>query len=95
MTVCSELHAIGKPRGYVLHELKGETGIAQSNEIRKSSALRRHCRPRPHVANAESPLFFGNVFRFCIDERPNFIGLDAASFEIADMRSRDGFLCKR
>jgi hypothetical protein len=110
MTVCRQLNTIAKPARQVQDKFARRAGIAPSDvpagyELR----FRVDGRPRPNVAITKLSLKFDwDVLLLGVAERPNFIALDAATIQVAEMlilvllagssyireQLEDGMLCR-
>jgi len=93
VAVRRQLHAVGKTRSNVVHEIVGACLRALSDEPRHHQ-LRIGVNRGPRPAVAPLTLFvFRDVLRFCADERPNFIALNPLRFQVPNVRIVIGQAC--
>jgi hypothetical protein len=86
VTVRGDLYASCDPARAIIHELLGPSRVTTPNEIRNDQfSLSVDSDPSPNVAPAFLFLFRPCILGLGSDELPNFIGLETAHLQIADV----------
>src|ERR1019366_6871350 len=86
VAVCGDLHAPYDTAGAIVHEIHSPISAASANEGRDDQ-LSIGVKPDPCPNVAPSDLFFGgaDVLRLGSDIRPDFVALQTAHTNVADM----------
>ena len=86
MPVSSQLDSITDARRNVLHENLSRGRATATKGVRHNQfRISVDSSPRPNVACALLHLFKSDILLFRVDERPNFVALNAPHVEITDM----------
>lgn len=85
MSVCGQLHPMGKASGQIVHKLVSRCAITRSDKVRNGQlGIGVNSNPRPDAPIPKLPLFLSrNIFVFGIAKLPNFITLNATGFHVS------------
>src|ERR1039458_6193574 len=86
MTVCSDLNAVANASSAIVHELGCPTQITPADQVANAEfCIRVQCRPSPSIAPAFRFLFWRSILGLRANEIPDFIALQTAHREIANI----------
>lgn len=85
MAVCGQLDAMRQPSGQIVHKVICRASITGADKpARHKFRVRIKRNPRPHAARSAALHIFWHVLVFGINERPDFIALDALAIQVAE-----------
>src|ERR1700675_2304877 len=86
VAVCSDLYATADTAGAIFHELFSPSRVTPAHQIAHTElCICIQCGPRPSVAPSFSFLFCTDVLRLRSHKIPDFVALQTAHFQIANV----------